>query len=147
MAAAKAHFLPDPRDPVTIQRGICAHDRESERLGLCNQHAVERVLVVARQRTCSNRMIDGNRQASEAFLKQQARQIGNQFLSVKLAQVGLNGELPSNAGGNIYPILRAFQSDASLARKLRRAGEPPKHNVSVDDERSFETEIAQLFIG
>src|SRR5580704_5458380 len=54
--------LPKPVYAITIERSIVADDGKILRLGLRDQHAIERILVRPRQDACPNRVLHRHRQ-------------------------------------------------------------------------------------
>ncbi len=90
-----ASELPEPLDPVSVERGVGAYEREIIRQRLGYQHPVKRVAVVHFEmlEMFNMRGSDGQERCQSLILDQ-SHQCIELYPELKLSEPHLNGDLP-----------------------------------------------------
>ena len=133
--AARSATSPEPPDAVRIKRSVIAEDWDIFRLGLGDQHTIERVLVRPGQQPRADCVVSGNGQRLKTLPRQIARKVSKQIAGVgQLSNPEFRGDLPGRS--------RAYKNSIAGPRQVlpRRGGqrgivrEPPEERVRIDQK-------------
>jgi hypothetical protein len=125
---------PDASHAVALESCFVTDDRNMLGLSLGDEHAVEGVLVRAREESGANAMLCRYGQRLKTFAFNQARKIRCQVSRRReFPQPDLDGDFPSRSGTNDQRVFGFSNDSSSSSRQRRIIGKPPQQSMRVEE--------------
>ena len=127
--------VPEAAKFVGVEDGVVADDGKVFGLGLCDEHAVEGILVGSGEQSGAGGVGGGDGKRFKGFLSKNRVETEGEVGGLgQLTDARFRGDFPGGSGADENAIGTGADESACGGRKRRIIGEPPEQGVSVQEE-------------